>query len=122
MSVDNKINGIKENIPVINHIKTKCDYCGKEFKLKAKMIKEKKVTDQVTKLSFKCPKCKGDFAVSYKDKEINENIELMNKISEEIKKKDKWEPMELDNLLTRFNNLKQRNLELSSRYKAIFGK
>lgn len=105
----------------VKHIKTKCDHCGKEFKLKAKMIKEKKVTDEVVKISFKCPKCKGDFSVGYKDKEINENIQLMNKISEEIRDKDKWEPMELENLLKRFNNLKQRNLELNARYKAILG-
>lgn len=121
MNVANKINGTKEKIKVTKHIKIKCDYCGKQFKLKAKMIREKKITDEITKLSFKCPKCKGDFAVSYKDKEINENIKIMNDIAEEIKNKDKFEPMELDTLTEKFNKLKQRNLEVSNRYKAIFG-
>lgn len=103
------------------HIKIKCDHCGKEFKLKAKMIKEKKITDEVTKLFFKCPRCKFDFIVSYKDKEIEENIKIMNNISEEIRDKEKFEPMELDTLMKKINNLKQRNLELNSRYKMLFG-
>lgn len=104
----------------VKHIKVICDYCKKDFKLKAKMIKEKKITDEVVKISYKCPKCGHPFVVGYKDKEINENIKLMNDISIEIRDKHKWEPLELDNLLKRFNNLKQRNLELNARYKAIF--
>lgn len=105
----------------IKHIKVKCDHCEKDFKLKQKMIKEKKITDEIIRITYKCPCCKVDYSVGYKDKEINENIEAMGKISEEIRSNDKWEPMELENLRIRFNNLKQRNLELNARYKDIFG-
>lgn len=112
---------IKGNIMNIKYIKTYCDLCKKSFKIKPKMIKEIKLTNEVTKLSFKCPHCKHEFVVSYKDNEVEENIKIMNGIAEEIKNKNKFEPMELETLTEKFNKLKQRNLEVSNRYKAIFG-
>ncbi|GAA0825297.1 hypothetical protein [Clostridium tertium] len=107
---------------ITKNIKTYCDLCKKSFKIKAKMLKETKVTNEVTKLSFKCPHCKHEFVVIYKDNEVEENIKIMNDIAEEIKNKDKFEPMELDTLTERFNKLKHRNLELSSSYKVLYGR
>lgn len=90
-----------------------CDNCNKEFKLTKIKLKEKKVTNEISKIYYKCPKCKHEYIVSYKDKEVRENIEVIKMLSYELINGDRTAVLKIQ-------NLKDRNLELSNRYKALF--
>lgn len=94
-------------------MKLMCDNCNKEFKFTKIKLKEKKVTNEISKIYYKCPKCKYEYIVSYKDKEVRENIKAIKTFSYEAINGDK-------NVMLKIQNLKDRNLELSNRYKALF--
>lgn len=94
-------------------MKIKCDNCTHEFKLSKVKLKERKVTKEISKMSFKCPKCKYEYIVSYQDKEVKENIKRIKFLTNELKNGDNTAELKI-------KNLKERNLDLSNRYKALF--
>lgn len=90
-----------------------CDNCNKEFKFSRIKIKEQKITDGISKMFYKCPKCKCEYIIAYKDKEVRENIKRINLLYCEVATGDKTASLKIQ-------NLKDRNIELSNRYKAFF--
>lgn len=94
-------------------MKLMCDNCDKEFKFSKIKLKEKNITNEISKIYYKCPLCKFEYIVSYKDKEVRENIKAINILYQEAVKGDKT-------ALIKIQNLKERNIELSNRYKALF--
>ena len=97
-----------------------CDECKHKFKLKPSIVKTEKVGEEVERTYFKCPKCKRKFIVVYKDKEFNNNLIKMDNIRKKATKlsannEDIKESINLQ------NKLHERNLEISSIYKKIYG-
>lgn len=90
-----------------------CDYCNNEIKPTKIKLKERKVTNEITKVSYKCPKCKREYIVAYKDEEVRENIKRIKILSYQLVNGDRTAALKIQ-------NLKERNLELSNRYKALF--
>ena len=90
-----------------------CDNCNKEFKLSRVKLKKKKVTNEIIKIFYRCPKCKCEYIVAYQDEEVRENIKRIKELSYDAVKGDNTAVIKID-------NLKKRNLELSNRYKALF--
>ncbi len=111
---------------ITKHLKAICDECNSNFKLKSKMIKEEKVTDSVLRMYYKCPKCKHKYIVGYKDEEIDNNIEEIQRIREAAKNIHKISIEDVQSAANQYAEhcdiLKQRNRELNSRYKAIYGR
>lgn len=94
-------------------MKVICDYCNKGIKPSKIKLKERKVTNEITKVSYKCPKCKHEYIVVYKDEEVRENIKRIKTLSYQLVNGDRTTVLKIQ-------NLKERNLELSNRYKALF--
>lgn len=94
-------------------MKITCDYCNQDFKLSKIKLKERKITKEISKLSYKCPKCKHEYIVSYRDNEVRENIKRIKSLSYELANGDRTATLKIQ-------NLKERNLELSNRYKVLF--
>lgn len=90
-----------------------CDNCNKEFKFSKIKIKEQRITEQISKMYYRCPKCKCEYVIAYKDKEVRENIEVIKMLSYELINGDRTAVLKIQ-------NLKERNVELSNRYKAFF--
>lgn len=90
-----------------------CDKCNKKFEHTKIKLKETKITDNITQIYYKCPKCKFKYVVGYKDNEIRENIKRIKKLSSEALNYDK-------EVLKKIRNLKGRNMELNYRYMSLF--
>lgn len=90
-----------------------CDNCNKEFKLSRVKLKKKKVSDEIIKIFYRCPKCKCEYIVAYQDEEVRENIKRIKELSYQLVNGDRTAVLKIQ-------NLKERNLELSNRYKALF--
>lgn len=90
-----------------------CDKCNKKFEHTKIKLKETKITDNITQIYYKCPKCKFKYVVGYKDNEIRENIKRIKKLSSEALNGDK-------EVLKKIRNLKERNMELNYRYMGLF--
>lgn len=103
-------------------VKTVCNDCGKVFILKPFMVIEQKLDSSTTKIFFKCPKCKKEYLVGYKNREIINNNQKINEILEEIKGKYKFEPEELNTLVNKIERLRVRNNEINGILKAIYGR
>lgn len=106
----------------VTNIKVNCDKCNQIFKFKPKMIKEENITNTVVRMYYKCPKCRHKYIVGYKDEEIQKNIEYIQNTVQELKTRNDLTPEETDKYSKEFKELKDRNIELDSRYKAIYGR
>lgn len=104
----------------VKHPVVTCDECKHKFKLKPSKIKIEKVTEEVERTYFVCPKCKHRFIVIYKDKELNDNLIKMESIR---KKAGKLNPKkkEFKELLDKYNELYERNLKISNQYRKVYG-
>ena len=96
-------------------MKVICDYCNKEIKPSNIKLKERKVTNEITKVSYKCPICKYEYIVAYKDEEIRENIKRIKELAYQLLNGDKT-------VVLKIQNLKERNKVLNARYKALYGR
>ena len=85
-----------------------CDKCNKKFEHTKIKLKETKITDNITQIYYKCPKCKFKHVVGYKDNEIRENIKRIKKLSSEALNDDK-------EVLKKIRNLKLLYLKLMVR-------
>lgn len=103
-------------------VKTVCDECGKQFILKPSMVKEINIDNSTIKIFFICPKCKKEYLVGYKNQEIINNNQEINKILAEIKGKYKFEPDELNTLVNKIEKLRVRNNQINGILKAIYGR
>lgn len=99
-------------------MKIVCDKCKKKFDSSKIKLKEVNVTDEIIEISYKCPKCKEKYIVGYKDKEILENIQKIKELDREAT--NVTNNNDIVNLLKMRKNLKDRNVELSERYKSFF--
>ena len=79
-------------------MKVICDYCNKEIKPSKIKLKEIKVTNEITKVSYKCPKCKYEYIVAYKDEEIRENIKRIKELAYQLLNGDKTVVLKIQNL------------------------
>lgn len=94
-------------------MKVNCDNCHKNFDSKKIKLKEKKITNEIIQISYKCPKCKFTYIVGYKDKEIIENINRIRELSKQLVEGEQQAALKI-------HNLKMRNNELNCRYKVLF--
>ena len=105
---------------IIANPKITCDDCGQVFKLKMKMIIRKKITDEVDTTFFKCPHCGRKYVVTYEDKEFKDNIEkmsgLQDRLSKQIVESDAY-----NEILKKYQEYHERNIEISKGYKKIYG-
>lgn len=109
--------------PVRTKIDVCCDKCGNEFKIKPGKVKTKFITNEIEKMYFKCPECRKEYIVAYRDKEVMTNTTRLISITRQIRQgQGKLSEYEFEALQNEFEGLKQRNLELSNRYKAIYGR
>ncbi len=105
----------------VTNMNVVCDKCKHEFKVKPNRIKTKYITDDVEKMYFKCPKCKDEYIVGYRDSEVRDNIERIVAIVDEINQnRVKYTLQAIESLQREYGELKDRNMELSNRYKALF--
>lgn len=93
-------------------MKIVCNNCNKGFSPNKVKVKERKVTDGITELYYKCPKCKFKYTITYQDEEVRQNIKRIKELQENANKDDL-------SIFLKIKNLKDRNLELSNRYKAL---
>ncbi|BFN04375.1 hypothetical protein [Clostridium tetani] len=98
-----------------------CDKCGKDFKLKQNRLKIEIVKENIERTYFKCPKCKHKFIVMYKDQEIKENLKKMDNIKVQIQKSIN-EKKNTKKLIGRYEELYYSNLEISEKYKSLYGR
>lgn len=105
------MNNLKTNKTVENP-KIRCNECGHEFKLKPSIVKLKKVSDNLDRTYFKCPKCKHEYTVIYQDQEVKDNLLKMAKLREA-----QTNAIDIDDNLKRYDNLYKRNLSISKSYK-----
>ena len=98
-----------------------CDLCEKEFKLTQNKIKTVKVTEDISKMYFKCPKCKHEYLIAYQNREMQDNAKEIQRLYEESKKK---EPtfQDLEEINKKAEDLKNRNIELNARFIKLFEK
>lgn len=94
-------------------MKIRCDNCNKEFKIKNVKLKEEEIAEGITKIFYKCPKCKYEYIVSYRDKEILDNIGRIKELTKEVEQGSKEAEVKIKNLI-------ERNKIKSARYKALF--
>lgn len=107
--------------PIVTNMKTICDKCNKEFKTKPSKVKTKFITDDIEKMSFKCPHCKTEYIIGYRNSEVRENIARILEIVEIVNKgQGKLQEKQFENLYQEYKELKDRNMELSNRCKSIF--
>lgn len=105
----------------VTNMNVVCDKCKHEFKVKPNRIKTKYITDDVEKMFFKCLKCKEEYIVGYRDSEVRENIERIVNIVDDINQnRSKYSIKEIESLQKEYGEFKDRNIELSNRYKALF--
>lgn len=109
--------------PVRTNMSVSCDKCSYEFKVKPGKVRTKFITNEIEKMYFKCPKCRKEYIVAYRDKEVLNNTIRIHSITRQIRQgQGKLSEYEFEALQNEFEGLKQRNLELSNRYKAIYGR
>lgn len=104
----------------VQYTTVKCDKCNHNFKLKPKIMKVTKVSDDIEKHFFLCPKCKHEYVVIYKDQEFKENLNLIEIIQSQTSKL-KIDSEDYKSLLNEYEKLYKRNLEISRQYKKIYG-
>ncbi len=105
----------------VTNMNVVCDKCKHEFKVKPNRIKTKYITDDVEKMYFKCPTCKEEYIVGYRDSEVRDNIERIVTIVDDINQnRSKYSIKEIESVQKEYGELKDRNMELSNRYKALF--
>lgn len=101
----------------VKAIKIVCDECKKAFKFKRVRLKYKAINDDVERLYYKCPHCNKKYNAGFKNKEINCNLERMKEISNDIK----INPKRSEELMIKWNNLKERNIEIMNSLTALYG-
>jgi len=97
-----------------------CDKCNHKFKLKSKIMKVKKIGESVEKSYFSCPKCRHEYVVMYQDQEFKNNLremEIIRKDLSELKRDDEGVKL----LISKYDTLYNRNLEISKGYKKLYG-
>lgn len=97
-------------------MKVICDSCKKEFEIKKRMIRTEKVAGAIERSYFRCSKCKKKYVVNYSDPEIKANIKRIKELKGEHLRKE----IDSETFIKKFNNLRERNIELSNRYKALY--
>ena len=98
-----------------------CDLCEKEFKLTQNKIKTVKVTEDISKMYFKCPKCKHEYLIAYQNREMQDNAKEIQRLYEESKKKE-LTFQDLEEINKKAEDLKNRNIELNARFIKLFEK
>lgn len=98
----------------------KCDECDNNFKLKPKIMKVTKVSKDIEKHFFLCPKCRHEYVVIYKDQEFKVNLNLIEIIRLQASN-FKIDSEDYKSLLNEYEKLCKRNLEISRQYKKIYG-
>lgn len=102
----------------------KCDECNHEFKFKPKIVKTKKIVNRVTgniiRHYFLCPKCKHMYVVMYQDQEYKDNLKEMEII------RQKASELRIDDerylrLLEQHDWFYNRNMNISKKYKQTYG-
>lgn len=107
--------------PIVTNMKTICDNCSKEFKTKPSKVKTKFITDDIEKMYFKCPHCKTEYIIGYRNSEVRENISRILEIVESVNKgQGNLTEAQFSKLYSEYEELKDRNMELSNKCKAIF--
>lgn len=107
--------------PTVTNIKITCGTCNKSFKGKSTRTKTKFITDDVQKIYIKCPHCKAEFIVGYRDSKTRKNVSEMMEIIEKIKKGYSEISEDVSNkLYKRFKDLENSNVEISDRYKDLY--
>ena len=107
--------------PTVTNIKITCGTCSKSFKGKSTRVKTKFITDDVQKIYNKCPYCKAEFIIGYRDSETRKNVSEIMEIIEKIKKGYSEISEEVSNkLYKRFKELENSNIEISDRYKSMY--
>lgn len=107
--------------PIVTNIKITCSTCSKPYKGKSTRVKTKFITDDVQKIYTKCPYCKAEFIVGYRDSETRKNVSEIMEIIKKIKKGYGEISEEVSNkLYKRFKELENSNVEISDRYKALY--
>lgn len=97
-----------------------CDDCRKQFKLKINRIFKEKVIKNIERSYFVCPHCKRKYIIGYEDQEVKDNISKIHNIREQ---RNELTPdsEESNLLLEEHNKLHKRNIEISNKYKSIYG-
>ena len=98
-----------------------CDLCEKEFKLTQNKIKTVKVTEDISKMYFKCSKCKHEYLIAYQNREMQDNTKEIQRLYEESKKKELTFE-DLEEINKKAEDLKNRNIELNARFIKLFEK
>lgn len=99
----------------------KCDECNHEFKLKPKIVKVEKINDEgVERHYFLCPKCNHRYIIMYQDQEYRDNLKEMEIIRQKASELRTYD-MRYDRLLDQHNRYSNRNMEISKKYKQIYG-
>jgi DNA replicative helicase MCM subunit Mcm2 (Cdc46/Mcm family) len=83
-------------------------------------MKVKKIGESVEKSYFSCPKCKHEYVVMYQDQEFKNNLremEIIRKNLSELKRDDEG----VKPLISKYDTLYNRNLEISKGYKKLYG-
>ncbi|ARC85649.1 hypothetical protein U732_1115 [Clostridium argentinense CDC 2741] len=97
-----------------------CDECNKDFKLKQGRIRTENIAEGIERTYFKCPYCKSKYIVMYQDKEVKENLKDMDNIKIRVQELLK-EKKDVKILIEKYEKLYYRNLEISNKYKEIYG-
>ena len=97
-----------------------CDKCKNNFMLDTSKIRIKHLKNEVDQYYFICPNCKHKFIFMYKSKEIKQNLNKMNALKVIIAKRIKTKN-DISKLIDNYNVLYKKNLELSKKYKNIYG-
>jgi DNA replicative helicase MCM subunit Mcm2 (Cdc46/Mcm family) len=97
-----------------------CDECNHKFKLKPKIMKVKKIGKSVERSYFLCPKCKHEYVVMYQDQETKDNLKRMEGIKVQASKL-KINDKDYISLMSEYDTLYKRNLEISKEYKKLYG-
>ena len=95
-----------------------CDKCNKKFEHTKIKLKETKITDNITQIYYKCPKCKFKYVVGYKDNEIRENIKRIKNLKGEFLRKQ----LTVEEYEKGYKDIIERNNSLNARYKALYGR